>query len=76
MAEAIDGKKRKFFWVAVEKDAPYAVAVYEATDAMIEHGRREYRKAIELYLECATYDVWPAYSQQIQTLDLPAWIKD
>jgi len=76
VAEAIDGKKRKFYWVAVEKDAPYAVAVYEASDAMLEHGRREYRKAIELYKECAALDLWPAYSQQIQQLELPAWVKE
>lgn len=76
IAEVIDGKKRRFYWVAVEKDAPYAVAVYEASDAMLDYGRREYRKAIELYKECASLDLWPAYSQQVQTLDLPAWIKD
>lgn len=76
VAEAIDGKKRKFFWVAVEKDAPFAVAVYEASDAMIERGRAQYKRAIELYKECAALDLWPAYSQQVQTLDLPAWIKD
>jgi hypothetical protein len=76
VAEAIDGKKRKFYWVAVEKDAPYAVAVYEASEAMIERGRTQYKKAIQLYLECAEYDVWPAYSQQVQTLDLPTWVKE
>lgn len=76
VAEAIDGKKRKFFWVAVEKDAPYAVAVYEASDAMIEHGRRQYKRAIELYKECASLDLWPAYSQQVQTLELPNWVKE
>ena len=76
VAEAIDGKKRKFFWCAVEKDTPFAVSVYEASDAMIERGRAQYKRAIELYKECASLDLWPAYSQQIQTLDLPAWIKD
>ena len=76
VAEAIDGKKRKFYWVAVEKDAPYAVAVYEASEAMIERWRTQYKKAIQLYLECAEYDVWPAYSQQVQTLDLPTWVKE
>lgn len=76
IAEVIDGKKRRFYWVAVEKDAPYAVAVYEASDAMLDYGRREYRKAIELYKECASLDLWPAYSQQIQQLELPAWVKE
>lgn len=76
VAEAIDGKKRAFYWVAVEKDAPYAVAVYKASDDMLEYGRQQYRKAIEIYKECAALDLWPAYSQQIQELTLPTWIKD
>ena len=76
VAEAIDGKKRRFYWVAVEKDAPFAVAVYEASDAMLEYGRSQYKKAIELYKECASLDLWPAYSQQVQTLDLPGWVKE
>jgi len=75
VAQAIDGRKRKFYWVAVEKDAPYAVAVYEASDEMLEHGRQQYIKAIELYRECAAMDLWPAYSQQVQTLELPGWLK-
>ena len=75
VAEAIDGKKRDFYWVAVEKDAPYAVAVYKASDEMLEHGRQQYRKAIDLYKECAALDLWPAYSQQVQTLELPGWVK-
>ena len=75
VAEAIDGKKRDFYWVAVEKDAPYAVAVYKASDEMLELGRQQYRKGIELYKECAALDLWPAYSQQVQTLELPGWLK-
>jgi len=75
VAETIDGKKRDFYWVAVEKDAPYAVAVYKASDEMLEHGRQQYRKAIDLYKECAALDLWPAYSQQVQTLELPGWLK-
>jgi hypothetical protein len=75
VAEAIDGKKRDFYWVAVEKDAPYAVAVYKASDEMLEHGRQQYRKAIDLYKECASLDLWPAYSQQVQTLELPGWLR-
>lgn len=73
VAAAIDGKQRDFYWVAVEKDAPYAVAVYKASAEMLERGRQAYRKAIELYKECAALDLWPAYSQQVQELNLPKW---
>jgi hypothetical protein len=75
VAEAIDNKKRDFYWVAVEKDAPYAVSVFKASDAMLENGRAQYKCAIALYKECASLDLWPAYSQQIQQLDLPGWVK-
>jgi exodeoxyribonuclease VIII len=75
VAEAIDGKKRDFYWIAVEKDAPYAVSVFKASDAMLENGRAQYKCAIALYKECASLDLWPAYSQQVQTLDLPGWLK-
>ena len=76
VALAFDGQKRDFYWVAVEKEAPFAVAVYKASDAMLQYGRAQYLKAIELYKECAAMDLWPAYSQQVQTLDLPGWIKE
>ena len=76
IAQALDGQKRDFYWVAVEKEAPFAVAVYKASDAMLEYGRAQYLKAIELYKECASLDLWPAYSQQIQQLELPNWVKE
>ena len=76
VALALDGQKRDFYWVAVEKEAPYAVAVYKASDAMLQYGRAQYLKAIELYRECASLDLWPAYSQQIQQLELPNWVKE
>jgi homoserine acetyltransferase len=75
VAAAIDGMKRDFYWVAVEKDTPYAVAVYKASDEMLQRGREQYTRAIELYKECAALDLWPAYSQQVQTIELPGWAK-
>jgi exodeoxyribonuclease VIII len=79
VAEEIDGefldKKRDFYWVAVEKEPPYAVAVYKASKEMLEYGRAQYRKAIDLYKECAALDLWPAYSQQVQELTLPKWVE-
>lgn len=76
VAQAIDGETRKFFWIAVEKEPPYAVAVYEASDAMIRYGRAQYLRAIELYKECSALDIWPSYSQQIQQLTLPHWVNE
>ena len=74
-AQAIDGLKRRFVWIAAEKEAPYAVSVFEASDEMLERGRRLYKQAIETYTRCVTFDDWPGYTTEIQTLELPGWAK-
>lgn len=74
--EAIDGKKRDFLWLAVEKDAPYGVQIFQASEAMINQGRSLYQKAIQTYLECSALDYWPGYSTVIQTLNLPKWAQE
>jgi len=75
-AQAIDGLKRRFLWIAAEKEAPYAVSVFEASDEMLERGRRLYKQAIETYTRCVTFDDWPGYTTEIQTLNLPKWLKE
>lgn len=74
--EAIDGNKRDFIWLAVEKDAPYGVQIFKASDEMLAHGRKLYQKAIQTYLECSALDYWPGYSTVIQTLTLPKWAQE
>lgn len=75
-AELIDGKKRKFLWVAVENESPYGVCVYEPNEAVLERGRRLYRQAINTYLECAELDYWPSYSTATQTIKLPRYMEN
>jgi hypothetical protein len=74
--EAIDGNKRDFIWLAVEKDAPYGVQIFKASEEMLAHGRKLYQKAIQTYLECSQIDYWPCYSTVIQTLTLPKWAQE
>lgn len=75
VAEAIDGKKRKFVWLVVEKDAPYGVQIYEPSEEVMERGLNLVNKGIETYKECAALDVWPSYSSKSQIIQLPRWIK-
>jgi hypothetical protein len=74
--EAIDGNKRDFIWIAVEKDAPYGVQIFKASGEMLAHGQKLYQKAIQTYLECSALDYWPGYSTVIQTLTLPKWAQE
>jgi hypothetical protein len=67
----------KFIFVAVEKQAPYGVQVFEADDEFIRMGRIAYKRALKLYALCKKLDLTlldiPAYSENIEQLSLPRW---
>lgn len=65
--------ERRFIWIAVEKDAPYCVALHEADDQTIQEGRRIYRRLLNKYAECLKTDVWPGHEEGIHPLTLPKW---
>ena len=66
-----------FLSLVVENTRPYAVAVYPASEALIEAGRRRISVAMERLAECWRTNTWPGYGDQIQeSIDLPAWNRD
>lgn len=63
-----------FVVVAVEKEAPFAVAVYRLDNAMIYLGREEIKIVLDEFRECKEADNWPAYlPDAIQAISLPGW---
>jgi hypothetical protein len=73
--KALTGRTIPFYFIAVEKDAPYAVACYKAGDEVIEVGRSKYRAALQLLRWCMENDRWPAYQPngEIEEITLPRW---
>jgi hypothetical protein len=78
-----------FLSVVVENTRPYGVAVYPASNAMLDAGRRRIwggvcprtgeplTGAMQLLAECWRTNTWPGYGDQIQEpIDLPGWNKD
>jgi hypothetical protein len=65
--------ERKWLWIAVETEAPYACAVYEIEDAALSMGRDEYRKHLRAYAECLRTGEWPGYPAGIDYCGLPSW---
>lgn len=59
--------------IAVEKSAPHCVAVYRLKDDILELGRKENRKLIELYQRCLKKDEWPGYPSGVQDVGIPRW---
>lgn len=60
-----------FFFIAVEKEPPYAYIIYEAAPRFMQRGRDAYRSALNEYAACLSSDTWPAYDTTTHTLDLP-----
>ena len=73
--KAVTGTELPFLFVAVEKEAPHAVALYRADPEIIEVGRKKYRAALQLLKWCQDSGCWPAYQPggEIELISLPRW---
>jgi hypothetical protein len=74
--QMVTGNQFEFIFIAIEKKAPYAVAVYMANPAMVEQGRNEYLSDLAIYAECKAKNEWPAYPQDVQSIMLPRWAEE
>jgi exodeoxyribonuclease VIII len=63
-----------FVFVAVERKAPYAVAIYKLDAEWLQAGANLRSKAISTLHECRALDSWPAYPTATQTLSCPKWV--
>jgi exodeoxyribonuclease VIII len=72
-AKALGIDADSFGIVAVEKEPPYAVAVYQLTGAAIYDGERELDPLLERWAECEATGRWPGYDEAVVQIDLPTW---
>lgn len=81
------GKDSVFVFVAVEKDPPYCVNVFQCGAEEMKLGMNGdkygsvpgYRQLMDLYHECRTKNKWPGYEgfdNHIATITLPKWLRD
>jgi hypothetical protein len=66
-------RPRNFYWVVVEKKAPYLISVCVADPEALAWGRLLNRRALDLFRRCLDKGVWPAYGAQAHIIDLPGW---
>ncbi|WP_343715303.1 PD-(D/E)XK nuclease-like domain-containing protein [Inquilinus sp.] len=65
--QAVAGERpTKFFFVAVEKEPPFLVAVHEMDVDAIGWGRIQNRRAIRTFAECMSSGRWPGYRDPLQ----------
>lgn len=69
---AVTGKDiRNFVFVAIEKEPPYAVGVYQLEEAGLVRGIQEFKDMILGVKMCMEKDEWPSYTPGL--IDLPKW---
>lgn len=70
-------KAERFIFIAVEKEAPYNVELYELDAEAIERGRQEYLADIETLKKCKESGIYHGYTtdNKIHIISLPTWAK-
>lgn len=67
-------RHRDFLWLVVEKEPPFADAIYQPFPEAIEVGRRKCEDWLRRYVECAENGSWPGYPAEVAMIDLPEWL--
>lgn len=62
-----------FAILAVEKQAPYAVAVYTLDADAVTKGYAAARQGYDVMADCLRRNEWPSYSEGVEELSLPRW---
>jgi hypothetical protein len=73
LTEVTGVEHTKFIFIAVEKEPPYGVAVYEATKDMLKTARKQIAPLLDVYAKCLKTKVWPGYKEKLQYISLPRW---
>lgn len=72
-AEHLAGPGWGFSWVVIEKEPPFACAVYEPTERMLDVAHNQIEVALRRVKEAEESGEYPAYSAEAQAIDIPEW---
>lgn len=61
------------YFIALEKSAPYEIAIRHFDSYCIDMGRQKYKHALKILKECRENGVFPAYPDESETVIIPTW---
>jgi hypothetical protein len=61
-------------FVVIETEAPYCISVITPAPSLAAYADREIERALEVWNECMTDDVWPGYPAFTAHVDLPGYM--
>ena len=67
-------RPQAFLFIAVEKQRPFATAVYMADQAMIDLGKQHAREDLNNIAQWIADDKFPGYSERVEEISLPKWM--
>lgn len=70
VASAFSCKVLGFRFIAVEKEAPFAHAIYELGPEIMSLASADFERALTLYKDCNANNNWPGYQTEITTIDI------
>ena len=62
-----------FIFIAVEKEPPYAVGVYNLPDEMLQVAHARYIENLNTYKKAKETGIWPAYADQVLDIKIPKY---
>ena len=73
ITEIIGAPVTDFYFIAVEKQAPFGVAVFKLTDEAVATGQDESLADLRRLKICRETNVWPNIEPEVTELGLPKW---
>jgi hypothetical protein len=70
---AAPGEPFDYLFIVIEREAPYAVALYLLTSKAIAAAEAVRCYALDTLRNCIASRVWPGYSDRVETIDLPPY---
>lgn len=74
-AQHVYGKPTRFIFVAVERQEPHTIDLFEVPPDMLEEGRRKNSLALSILKECKEKDEWPTKQPSLKMLEYPKWYR-
>lgn len=66
-------KPADFIFVAIERQKPWSVGIFQVSEEMMEEGKAQINEARRRLVECRQTKAWPAPEITFNTLELPRW---
>jgi len=68
--------RRRFRFVAIENEPPFALQIVELSEAWLTMGRKKLEAAIRIWRHCLDRDEWPAYGPEILLPQYPGYLEN